>query len=136
MPNGRLVWTAAAGRIALLALAALGSACSVHRPVAYAPAPSSDVVDIEVSNHSWTRATIYAENDGARVRLGTVAATEVETFRLPASIDPRLGLWLEARSGLAPLSRSGRILVEVGSRVVWSLENQDGLSSYRVVGPR
>ena len=126
-------------RIAVLALAvtlALG-ACA-HQGASYGgegPGPNAPVY-VEVSNHNWMDVVVYAVGYGQTIRLGSVTTGLDQRFRLPASMLVQSGaLYLEAHPvGSDEVHRSDPINVNPGGRVYWSLENQLGLSSYRVAG--
>ena len=87
-----------------------------------------------MSNHNWMDVVVYAVNYGNRVRLGDVTTGLDRRFQLPSSMIGQAGSFhLEAHPvGSNEVYRSDAIMVAPGNRIVWSLENQLGLSSYRV----
>jgi hypothetical protein len=123
-------------RIACLALAATLalSACAHQARYATEDGAPTSAVAVEVANHNWLDVVVYAISGGNRVRLGSVTTGLEGRFRLPRSMVVQSGnLFLEAHLvGSNQMYRSDPIMVNPGSRVIWSLENQLGLSSYRV----
>jgi hypothetical protein len=127
-------------RTALLALtAALGmSACASHPQYASEDSAAERAIGVEVTNHNWMDVVVYAVNSGSRVRLGSVTTGLTQRFRLPKSINVAAGqFYLEAHMvGSNEMFKSDPIVVNPGGRVIWSLENQLALSSYRIAGIR
>jgi hypothetical protein len=123
-------------RIAFVALAAMMtlSACASGARYATEDFASDRGVGVEVSNHNWMDIVIYAVSGGNRVRLGTVTTGLDGRFSLPKSMNVQTGnLFLEAHPiGSGEVFRSDPIMVNPGSRILWSLENQLSLSSHRV----
>ena len=91
-------------------------------------------VAIEVSNNNWMDVVIYAVSAGNRVRLGGVTTGFAKRFSVPRSVNVQSGdFHLQAHPvGSDEVFSSDYILVSPGQRIVWSIENQLGLSSYRV----
>jgi hypothetical protein len=123
-------------RIAALALAAtmaLG-ACSQQQRYATEDFSPVGVIAVEVSNNNWMDMVVYAVSSGSRVRLGSVTTGFQQRFKLPPSANAQSGpLYLEAHPvGSHEIYRSDPIMVTPGTKVVWSLENQLGLSSHRI----
>jgi hypothetical protein len=126
-------------RIAVLALAAtmVLAACAHGQQYATEEFASRDVA-VEVANHNWLDVVIYAVSYGTRQRLGTVTTGFEQSFKLPSSFVVQSGsFFLEAHPvGTNEIHRSDPIMVNPGSRVIWSLENQLSLSSYRIAAAR
>jgi hypothetical protein len=123
-------------RIAFVALAATIalSACASTPRYATEDFAGSRGVAVEVSNNNWMDIVIYAMSGGNRVRLGIVTTGLDQRFTLPKSMNVQTGnLFLEAHPvGSNEVFRSDPIMVNPGSRILWSLENQLTLSSHRV----
>ena len=123
-------------RLAGLALAAtLALAACAHQP-SYATeesAPNAPVA-VVVTNNNWMDVVVYAVSYGNKTRLGSVTTGMEQRFRLPASMLVQSGsFYLEAHPvGSNEVYRSDPIMVNPGNRVIWSLENQLSLSSYRI----
>jgi len=122
-------------RPALLALAAMMVMAGCAQNPRYATSEfKTTQVSVQVSNHNWMDVVVYAVSSGSRSRLGTVTTGMDQRFRIPTSITPLSGAFhLEADPvGSNEVFSSGQIMLQPGSRIVWSIENQMGLSSYRV----
>jgi hypothetical protein len=122
-------------RFASLALAAtLALAACAHQTRYATEEYAGRDVAVEVSNHNWMDVVVYAVSYGNRVRLGSVTTGLEQRFRLPPSVNVASGsFYLEAHPvGSNEIYRSDPIMVAQGARVIWSLENQLGLSSYRI----
>ena len=89
---------------------------------------------LEVSNKGWTDITVHVERGGARHRLGLAPALADRRFRIPRELVPpgetvRL---LADPVGAAEVYRSPSIRLEVGSVLVWTLQNNLPQSALRV----
>jgi hypothetical protein len=94
-------------------------------------------ITIQVANHNWQDVAIWANSGGTRIRLGTVTTGTTERFRLPQTISSRAdNVQLEAhRIGSADDTYySDVFMVTPGTRLVWTIENQIGLSSQYISG--
>jgi hypothetical protein len=131
------ITTARTALLALTATLALAGCASNPR---YATAEFGEErgIGIEVMNHNWMDVVIYAVSSGTKIRLGSVTTGLIQRFRLPRSMNAQSGdFHLEAHMvGSNEVLRSDPILVNPGGRVIWSLENQLALSSYRVTAAR
>ena len=75
----------AALRVAALAVVLAGASlgCGAARTESPFGSGAAERLDIEVLNHSFLDATLYAVWSGRRIRLGTVVGTRSARFRLP-----------------------------------------------------
>ena len=128
-------------RVASLTLAAMMALSACASPARYpgenGTTEKERTVAVEVTNHNWMDVVVYAVSSaGNRVRLGSVTTGLDQRFKLPRSLNVMSGnFYLEARPvGSGEVYNSGPILANPGARVIWSIENQLGLSSYRVAG--
>ena len=122
-------------RPACLALAAMTLLAACAQAPRYATGEAKPAqVAVEVTNNNWMDVVIYAVSGGNRVRLGSVTTGMQQRFRIPMSLGATSGDFrLEAHPmGSAEVFASDRIVVQPGTRILWSLENQLGLSSYRL----
>ncbi len=128
-------------RATLTAIAAsvLLSACATAGATYRAPHGANreqDQVQVAVTNNNWMDMDVYALRGSARQFLGTVTSMTSRLFTVPKALNvTNSDLRLMADPIGSPSQYvSDPIIVEPGSRIVWSLENQLTLSSYRVVG--
>jgi hypothetical protein len=126
-------------RFAGLALAATiaMAACAHQTRYATEDFAGRDIA-VEVTNHNWADVVVYAVSYGNRVRLGSVTTGLDQRFRLPKTVNVASGgFHLEAHPvGSHEIYRSEPIMVSPGGRIIWSLENQLGLSSYRIAAAK
>ena len=120
------------GSLALGAILALAGCASQPRYPAN-ESPALRGVAIEVTNHNWTDVVVYAVGAWSRVRLGSVATGSEQRFELPPSVHTVRGeFYLEARPvNSSEVFRSQTMSVTPGDRVIWSVENERLLSSFR-----
>lgn len=126
---------AAVALAATLALSACASHGSYDAPTSAQAAAAQRTVTVDVSNHNWMDIVVYAVSPaGSRVRLGNVTTGLDQRFRLPRSMNVQTGnIYLEAHPvGSNELYNSGPIMVNPGSRIIWSIENQLSLSNFRI----
>ena len=121
-----------------LAVSLLLSACASNARYATEDYRDSGAIAVEVSNNNWMDVVVYAVSYGNRVRLGNVTTGLDQRFKLPTSMTVQAGSFhLEAHPvGSGEIYRSDPIMVSPGNRVIWSLENQLGLSSYRIAAAK
>lgn len=121
--------------VAALAASTLLTACSSARYASPSHSAYDDTVQVEVTNHNWMDMNVYALRGGTRIRLGTVTTGTTQRFKLPSVLNVHVGdLRLMADPiGSGQQFHSDPILVEPGTRLRWSLENQLALSSFMVV---
>ena len=134
------MWTNAA-RHAAMALAAmtLTTACASGAGARYATEEfASTSVAIEVANHNWMDVTVYAVSNGTRARLGTVTTGLSQVFKMPRSVNTLTSdFHLEADPvGAGQVHSSETIQATPGTRIIWSLENELALSSFRVAASK
>jgi hypothetical protein len=94
-------------------------------------------VTIQVTNHNWQDVAVWAISGGMRVRLGTVTTASTEHFRMPQTLGGHSDhVQLEAhRIGSAQDAYfSDVFMVTPGTRLVWNIENQIGLSNQYILG--
>ena len=89
----------AAGPIAVLAVVLAGTSFGCGATSSPRIAPEDARIDIEVINHGFRDATLYALWVGRRVRLGTVAGTRTANFMLPWDISLELRIEIDLLAG-------------------------------------
>ncbi len=128
-------------RAALVTLAAstLLSACAGAGAQYVAPHGANrktEKIEVAVTNNNWMDMDVYVLRGSARMRLGSVTSMTGAVFEVPRGLnvgsEGNLRL-LADPVGSSQTYISDPILVQPGSRVVWSLENTLPLSSYRVL---
>ena len=92
-------------------------------------------VAVEVTNRNWMDIVVYAVTSTQLVKLGSVTTGAQERFELPRSVNILGGdLYLEARPiGSRQIFRSQPMMVAPGDRVIWNVENAEGLSNFSIV---
>ena len=128
-------------RPAFMALAAMTllTGCANGAGARYATdefAPTS--VAIEVANHNWMDVTVYAVSGGVRSRLGQVSTGMSQVFRMPRTVNTQTSDFrLEADPvGAGEVYTSHAIQATPGTRIIWSLENELALSSFRIASAK
>lgn len=124
--------TTAALAAALIA-ALLNAACfaSRQKDENSGPAPNNELI-VSVQNNNWRDVTIYAVQNGRRVRLGTVSSHERAVLTLPAAFGGAgsLRLLLDPIGGNAYLTEP--IALRPGDMLDLVIENNLRLSSWSV----
>ncbi len=100
-------------------------------------APEQDRWVLQVENHNWQDATVYAVTDGTRQRIGMVTTNESERFTLPQGAVRAGELRLMVRLiGSASSYLSPPILVTRGATITFDVENHLPMSSHHVMARR
>ena len=88
-----------------------------------APAPDEGWT-LTVINHHWLDVSVYVISDGGRSHIALVAATQTESFELPARMitGGRLIIVEANPIGANRTVRTERLAVQGGQRVEWTLE--------------
>lgn len=120
---------AASSRIALLALLVAGCASAEERRAAASAGP----VSVEVTNHNYLDANVYAVGSSQTIRLGTVTTNSTQTFEVPRGLPLSGGLrFLVDPIGSREAYLSDDVLVSPGDVVSLLIQSSLGLSSTSV----
>ena len=105
-----------------------------HRRAASGEVAEETEWSLTVKNHHWLDVTIYVMYDSQRQRVGTVTATQVQTFILPAYlIAPGRVVRLEANPiGATRNVTTESLSIRGGQHVEWTLETALDRSSVSV----
>ncbi len=104
--------------------AVLLAACVARGGASLPGAAPSEGWSLTVVNHHWLDVSIVVMSDDQRSHLGTVSATQTQTYELPARmIATGRVIRLEANPiGATRILRTDPLLVQPGQRVEWTLE--------------
>lgn len=117
------------------ALAVAVTGCAGGGTMEEPRAPGAQEWVLEVQNHNWQDATVYAVNGSVRQRLGLVSTHQSRRFTLPEAA-VRAG---EVRLLVDLIGSSARyitppIQVRRGDVIAFDVENHLPMSSYLVMG--
>ncbi len=114
--------------IALLALLMTGCATAEERRAA-----AAGPISVEVTNHNYLDANVYAVGSSQTVRLGTVTTNSTQTFEVPRGLPISGGLrFLVDPIGSSDAYLSDDVLVSPGDVVSLLIQSSLGLSSTSV----
>jgi len=115
---------------ALALLSALVLACASP----FTEGSREESILLEVSNKGWADITVHVERGRTRHRLGLAPALSDRRFRIPREFVPpgETVTFLADPVGAAEVYRSPSIRLELGSVLVWTLQNNLPQSALRV----
>lgn len=111
--------------LALLLLAAAGTACTSARTPFSDGANLGQTIEVEVRNQNFNSASLWAVRSGERIRIGIVEGKQDRTFRIPWRSPSPLQIEVALQSGERCMTRA--IPVDPGAsltmRVASDFEN-------------
>ena len=114
----------AALRVAVLAVVLAGASlgCGAARPESPFGSGAAERLDIEVLNHSFLDATLYAVWPGKRIRLGSVVGTRSASFRLAWDGTELLQIEIDQLAGSSCIT--GQIMAVPGEVIFVEIPSQ------------